>query len=99
MLDYYHRKMCRDKNSEIVMHLSHCSECRKELVFLIQAEKLLQEQASCQKFPAEIIQTAFDKLPNSEQNSPYNAVLRAIEDLRAVCKISGSAVKLSLQIL
>lgn len=97
--DYYHRKLPKDKNSEIAAHLYQCRDCRKELAFLIQTEKLFQEQLVCQSPPAEVIKYAFDKLPRVQKDSTYAAVSKLIRDFYDVCRLSGQLTKLSFQIL
>lgn len=73
LTDYINRRLTREENSEIVIHLAACPGCRKEAAALFKIRDL--EQSELADVPGDIAHSAFDKLPPKE--SALNKILNS----------------------
>ncbi len=65
LLDYINRRLTQDKKTIVVKHIAECQYCRSELAALIRIRNLAQ--AKIPTIPQNIIDSAFDKIPDNKR--------------------------------
>jgi hypothetical protein len=80
MIDYLNQNLIQKERAIVILHLSKCESCRKEIADMI----ILQKQISLSEIevPQDLKDSAFDKIPKQEKGiegiivskSPFMAI-------------------------
>ncbi|MDF2539971.1 MAG: hypothetical protein K0S76_2992 [Herbinix sp.] len=66
LMDYINRNLTKEENSRIILHLSSCKSCQKEMAELILLKKQLQ--LSMSEVPKDVRDSAYAKLPQKSRD-------------------------------
>lgn len=97
LLEYINKRLSLKENSEVVLHLAACQECRKEVSQLIYIRNIAL--SSMADIPEDIMKAAFEKIEKStlEQIIDSGSYYMAFDLVNYVMALIQNTVQLAKQ--
>lgn len=102
LIDYANRNLTQNENSKIILHLSECESCRKELADILLISRQLSEQMA--DVPIEVQEAAYQKISKKpiktldeiiNSQSPF----MVFEIINYILEPTKKSINLALQII
>jgi hypothetical protein len=102
LIEYANRNLTKSENSKIILHLSKCEACRKELADILIISKQLSEQMA--DVPIEVQEFAYQKI-SKNPNKTLDEIISSkspfmvFEILNYILEPTKKSIDLALQII
>ncbi len=101
LVAYVNRSLSKSEISQVILHLSKCESCRKEIAQIIAISKQMQLQMV--EVPADTKISAFEKIPQKERNLDdiikSNSIFMPFEILSYALSPVRKTLKLATQVI
>lgn len=99
LIDYVNRSLSKKVNSEVILHLSGCESCRKEIADIIAFSRQMSLQMV--DVPADIKISVYEKIPQKEKSLDdiikSNSIFMAFDILDYVLAPVKKTIHLAMQ--
>lgn len=99
IIAYVNNTINIEKNNILIEHLAICSECRKELAWVLSLSKIVIEESK--QVPEDIMESAFSMIYKEEnkQNTSLDELKSTLVTMKDVLSTTRKSIRLAMQFI